>query len=69
MLIPFFRMSNNVLTKIEGIVAFVVRQTVVELLGPLREKLNQVEGRLTEVTDTFNNRRGRIEQAQLESAK
>ena len=60
-------MSNNVLNKIKGIVTSVVRATVAELLIPLQEQLNTVEGRLTEVTDTFNNRRGRIEQAQLEA--
>jgi hypothetical protein len=61
-------MSNkNALERIEGIVATVVRATVVELLQPLREQLNQVQDRLTEVTDTFNNRRGRIERAQLDA--
>ena len=61
--------SQGVFSKIEGILDSVVRANVAELLNTLQEQLNQVEGRLTEITDTFNNRRGRIEQAQLESAK
>ena len=59
--------SQGVLSKIEGILASVVRANEAELLNSLQELLNQVEGRLTEITDTFNNRRGRIEQAQLDA--
>ena len=63
-----FRMnSQGVFSKIEGILDSVVRANVAELLNTLQEQLNQVEGRLTEITDTFNNRRGRIEQAQLDA--